>query len=649
MTDTQSEVPNITPEKLTMMKIRAGGFENDLLSEPGTPLRERGSMSFGHSGESHEARSSSVTRRTSSRALSSSRRSSLLAHRISSSKELTAGAEGRFYALMDLMSTASRDASSLKESFSRIIAERDALLRERDELLVRVDEITEVIETKEREHSHRGHEADERKRQVEKLLLELSVALAAVAEHKKQVTDRDRQLEHIRLELVELQSTVSNTHGEHNKLKAELEAIFLKLKTAEHDRDHAREDSNKHYGELRNLLREHTDLKNKYLDTHNRFEASRKEITALHERLTIWEHERDEFLHEKDRLNEEHKRLRLKSEETSRELVELTERHDRVQRDFHKSKEALRTAEDARDEYHHTIEILRRELKIKSTGWEEADQRVGELTLQNEHLKREVVSLREKHTLIEAERSELRERIERSREELRLLISERDQLREDVHDGGLKIADGHRRIQVLEESLRSAEQTTRNLNSEVHTLTSRISSHVRDEEEHRSRHKHLDGELAGLREKIIIFQAEIRALTEARDRYHRELESWRSKYEEVTETISEYQDGSGELEFEIESLRALLHEVREEKEVAIAARHAADRERDSMYAKYEEKCREMDRYVEESAANSLHASRNAAKSSVTRTVTRSGSSAHHEGKHSGSGHSHANSAAFNST
>ncbi|KAF2125558.1 hypothetical protein P153DRAFT_348856 [Dothidotthia symphoricarpi CBS 119687] len=640
MTDLHSELPNITPEKLTMMKIRAGGFEQDLLSEPGTPSRERGSMAFGHSSD---ARSSSVTRRT-SRALSgSSRRNSFMAsHRISASKELTSGAEGKFFALMDLMSTASREASSLKESFSRIIAERDALFREREELLARVEEITETVEIKEREHSSHGHEAEERKRQVEKLLVELSVALAAVAEHKKHVGDRDRQLEQIRLELVDLQGTLSHTHGEHNKIRAELEALFLKFKAAEHDRDHAREDALKHHGDLRNLLREHTDLKSKYFDTNTKFETSRKDVVMLQERILAWELERDELLHAKDRLNEDHKRLRLRADDTARELLELTERHDRVQRDFHKSKEILRIAEDARDEYHHTIDVLRRELKVKSLGWEEADQRVGEITLQHEHIKREVVSLREKLLFVETERNDLRDRAERSREELRVVVIERDQLRDDVHDGGLKIADGHRRTQVLEEALRLAELAIVEHKSDIHSLNSRIAVHVRDDDEHRSRHGHLTTELAALGERLLIFQADNRALTDARDRAHRDLESWRSKYDEVTETMTEYQDGSGELEFEIESMRTLLHEVREEKEVAISARHAADRERDAMYAKYEEKCREMERFIEESAANSLAASRSANKSSFSRTVTHSSSGQQN------SGHSHGHNGGFSS-
>ena len=75
--------------------------------------------------------------------------------------------------------------------------------------------------------------------------------------------------------------------------------------------------------------------------------------------------------------------------------------------------------------------------------------------------------------------------------------------------------------------------------------------------------------------------------------------------QEVTETIENKDDGVGELEFEIESLRTMLREAREQKERAIAARATADRERDEFMTKYEEKCRELERW-EESKSSYLH-------------------------------------------
>lgn len=207
-----------------------------------------------------------------------------------------------------------------------------------------------------------------------------------------------------------------------------------------------------------------------------------------------------------------------------------------------------------------------------------------------------------------------------------------------------KVADGHRRVSVLEESLRRAELTATEVRSEVSTLTERNKVLVREGEDHRSKHGHLSREIGDLKDKLVIFQAEIRTLTEARDRAYRDLNDWKHKYEEVTETITEYHDNSGELEFEIESLRTLLREAREQKERAITARHAADRERDEYVAKYEEKCREMERF-EESASSHYHAHSSGGGGgggkTFTRQVSTAGTTVHHNGKHSHShGHGH---------
>jgi chromosome segregation ATPase len=640
------------------MKIKAGGFEREFLSEPTTPTNIPPSLDFpplrGHhhssSGHMHSSSgamnsSSSLTRRSSRQVSSAANRRSssfLQSHRNKMSSELTSQAEGKFFALMDLMSTASREASSLKESWARIISERESLVREREELMMQVDEVSETLERTQSDHHHHGHELGERKRQVEKLLLDLSAAFTAVSEQKKKVSDRDRDLELTRSELQELRSTMTRSTGDYDRIKAELEALTLRLKIAEDDRDHARHDSDKHHNELRTLLREHTDLKSKSVETSTKLETSRKEMLSLTDRIKMWELERDEYLHEKDRLQEELKRAKLRADEASRDLVELTERHDRVQREVTKSKESVRIIETERDDLALLVENLRREVKAKAVGWEEADARHAEVNLKYEHIKRDVITTKEKLRDVELERTELRESIDRSREEHRLVLIERDQLKEDLADERRRVADGHRRVSVLEDSLRRAELTATEVRSEVHTLTERNKVLVREGEDHRTKHGHFGREISDLKDKLVIFQAEIRTLTEARDRAYRDLNDWKHKYEEVTETITEYHDSSGELEFEIESLRTLLREAREQKERAISARHTADRERDEYVAKYEEKCREMERF-EESASSHYHAhsASGGGGKSFSRVVSTSGTTIHN-GKH---GHSHGHSTA----
>jgi chromosome segregation ATPase len=644
MTDSFLSNPDITPEKLTIMKLKASGIGRDVLSEPTSPTGMRQSFSFG-SHTNGVGMGSTTARRSSRQVSASSRRAStfLQSHRSKMSNELTSQAEGKFFALMDLMSTASREASSLKESWARIISERDALVRERDELLVTVEEVTEEIQRKETEYSHQGHEHGERKRQIEKLILELTAAMTAVTEHKKKLADQDRDLEHTRTELVELQSSMSLTHSDSERMRTELEVAHAKLRACEGERDSARQDSEKHHGELRNLLREHTKLKSKYLETISKFESNRKEVLTLTDRIKMFELERDEHLHEKDRIQEDLKRTKIKAEETSRDHIELTERHDRVQRDLHRLKETVRIIETERDDHALTIENLRREVKAKATGWEESDARCNEVSLKYEHIKREVVSVKEKLRDAELERTELRDALDRSREDHRLIVVEREQLKEDLHDQHRKVEDGHRRIHTLEDALRRAELTITEIKSEIHTLTERNKVLIREGDDSRGKHGHLTGEITELHDKLSMFQAEIRDLTHARDRAHAELDDWKHKYEEVTETITSYDESSAEFEFEIDSLRTLLREAREQKERAINARHAADRERDEMVSKYEEKCRELERF-EESASSVYHAhsaSRGGggAKNSTTRTVS-SGTTIHNHGAKHGHGFAH---------
>lgn len=125
-------------------------------------------------------------------------------------------------------------------------------------------------------------------------------------------------------------------------------------------------------------------------------------------------------------------------------------------------------------------------------------------------------------------------------------------------------------------------------------------------------------------------------LTETRDSIREEIHTWKHKYELVSETVTEFHDSSSELEYEIENLRIMLREAREQKEKAISLRNSADRERDEALAKYEQKCREMERW-EESMSSHLHQHGHRHGRSSTRSVvyrTTSGST-----RVNGEGHS----------
>jgi chromosome segregation ATPase len=252
--------------------------------------------------------------------------------------------------------------------------------------------------------------------------------------------------------------------------------------------------------------------------------------------------------------------------------------------------------------------------------------RVSDIALKYEHIKREVVSVKEKLRDAEVERNELRSSVERSLEEHRLVVVERDQIKEDLDDSRRKSGDAQRQITVLQDSLRRAELTVTEVRSEVQSLTERNKLLIREGEESRNKHGQISIELSGLRQQLAHAQAEIRTVVDGRDRAYRELNDWKHKYEEMTETITEFRDDSGELEMEIQSLRTHLREAREQKERAISARISADRERDEYVSKYEDKCREMERY-EESNSSLYHGySRNGAGGGGGKTFTRTVSS-----------------------
>lgn len=534
------------------------------------------------------------------------------------SMELTSQAEGKFFALMDLMSNASREASSLKEVWSRIISERESFAREREELLEQITEVSEELEVQSNQQNRHGQEATETKRQVEKLLIELSTAIAGVSAEKKKVVDRDNELERTRNELHGVREISTRHHTDHQRIRSELDAVQMMLRTAEADRDTAREDADRNQNELHRINRERTEISSKLGDMTSKYETSRKEVLSITDRLKMYDMEREEHYLEVDRLKDDARKSRARAEESSKDLLEVTEKYERLQREVNKLRETVRVAEDERDENSHTLEHLRRELKTMTVNRDEADERCSDITLKYDHIKRELLSIKEKLRDVELERNDAQEGVERTREQHRLVIIERDELRDEVAAAQRKADENRRQVINLSESLRKAELALSEVRSESHNHTERIKILDREREEGRERHGHLNNEIDDLKEKIVVFQAEIRTITDARDRLRGELEKTRQEYEEITETVTTYNDDSKELEFEIESLRTMLREAREQKERAISARNTADRERDDYIAKYEEKCREMERF-EESAASHYH--RSEGRTSSSRVVS----------------------------
>lgn len=114
----ESIAPELTAERLAMVKLEA----RDFFSEQGTP------GAGGHKYMDFSDTRSLTGGRSSRQVSRSMRRSSsfLAAHRSKMSTELTASAESKFFALMELMVSASREASSPKEVWAKLIAERES-------------------------------------------------------------------------------------------------------------------------------------------------------------------------------------------------------------------------------------------------------------------------------------------------------------------------------------------------------------------------------------------------------------------------------------------------------------------------------------------------------------------------------------------
>ncbi|KAF2168498.1 hypothetical protein M409DRAFT_65449 [Zasmidium cellare ATCC 36951] len=620
----------MTPEKLAIMKLSSSShLDGDVFSDPETPAKSVGFHSRA------ENKRSSLSR--SSRQVSSSRRASsfMHSHRNKMSLELQTQAESKFFVLIELMSNASREASSLKEYWSRLMADRESFDKEREELMLQIDEVNETLEQKESQQHNHGRELHERKKEIEKLLIELSAAINGVSEQKKKVADKDQEIERIRTELSDFRLSTSRSQIDFDNAKAELESIVLRLKTAEGERDHAREDIDKARSELRIITREHTDVKARYTDITSKLDVSRQEVQTLTDRIKAWESERTELLVEKDRLQEQHRKISLRVEDTSRELTEVTEKYERLQRDHKQAKDTIRFIESERDDHATTIDRLRLEIRTKVTANEEVEARLADIVLKFEQSKRESIDKDGRLHGLESEIHELRQRLERSQENHRTVIVERDQLRDDVESERRRVSDTHRQLTTLQETLTRTESLLSDVRTEVYSTTERIKHIEHERDDLKDKNHHLHGELSGLKEKLALLQAEIRTTTEARDQARHELEQFKQRYDEVTETITEYNNDSGELEFEIESLRTMLREAREQKERAITARAAADRERDEFVAKYEDKCREMEKW-EESRSSWFHShGRGEGRTVSSRTVTRNGASSSSYSKHEG--------------
>lgn len=367
----------------------------------------------------------------------------------------------------------------------------------------------------------------------------------------------------------------------HDTYKSDLEARNAQLRDREAERDAAIHDAERQRSDYRNLARINSDLTAKVHDLTSQLENARKDTATATDRNRVLENERSELLYEKDRLQDELKRAIARHAETTRELQDLTERFETIQREAKREKDLLRQVELERDDHHSSIERLRYEIKDKTTRLSDVETHNTDISLKLEQVRREVTTANEKLSQVTIESQTLKTKLDDKHDQLRLITSERDTAKDDVETERRNVLDVQRQVTTLQDQIARSETNIAELRSESLKLTEVIRETERTRDDARQRHGPFEKEIALLKEKLTLALAQNGEIIDARDNARKDLDEFRHEYQQVTERYEGFDTESEELRWEIESLRTLLVEAREQKERAISARNSADRERDN--------------------------------------------------------------------
>ncbi|GKT77483.1 hypothetical protein ColTof4_09906 [Colletotrichum tofieldiae] len=559
------------------------------------------------------------------------------AHRSEISKELTSQAEGEFFALTELMASMSRRSLSLREVWSKIIAEREAAYAEMDRMCERYEELTEVIEQKEKEHSHHNHDQEERKQELVKVRFELTAAINSASDFKLKLAERDTECKTLRHEIAESKDSLTYIRKEHEELKKTSEQMRLTLVATEA----ARADLDDRYGKLRGereaLDLRYTDLQSRHEEVSSHFESTNKELVQYKQSNTMLKKEKHELLHKEGELEDSLRKVEHRHDEIKRkykELEELYEKrkhelkelHETVTRVKTEKEEAVTNIRHEKEELEQHIERLKREIEEEHGRCEDAEDRCGKWKLKWEHSEREIISVREEISRIEITQSELRETISKKSEELRVLIIEKKRIQEEGERATSRADDNHRQLLLIQETLSHTESLLKKTQEEVHTKTERIERLELDYGLAKSQVEKLEMEIHAHQSLVADLRIEVDDLNGQCGTLKEKCHDWERKYEDVYESITEIEEGSSSYEYEISAMRTMLREAREQKETAITARNSADRERDEAVARFEEKCRELERLEERMSAQMHEMSQRSGSKTITTTRSYKGGS-----------------------
>ncbi|KAI5197125.1 hypothetical protein E4T39_07455 [Aureobasidium subglaciale] len=557
---------------------------------------------------------SSASRRRGSLASSSFRNSLAI--------ENSGQAESKFFAFLEMVANASKEAISLKELWSQMAAERRNFAAEREELREQIEEVTYELETKQQDNHRYDGEVAESKEKARAISIELTTAINRLAAEKNKLTERDSHIERLRNELIGQQELQSTFRSQIDRLKAEYQSQDTLFKAMQDDRDGAREDADRYQRGLQRVTQERTEITSRLEEVQTALETLRKEAVISAERLRKYELDQDEKIHEINRLKEELRKSRSREEESGSELLIISEKFSQSNRDISKLKDTLRTVEGERDELTHIVDVKNREIKSTIARHDEVQTLLLEKTTQLDALRRELSLFEDRLRSAELERDEKHEALEHSREQHKLVIITRDELSNELITAQGKVDAAKRQINLLTETATKTEQVIIDTRAEITNLNGTVKGLERERLDWQKKNTTLTDQLVELKGRIVILQQQIHDTHSERESLHDQLRRSREELEEVTETITS--DESAEFEFELENMRIMLREAREQKEQAISARASADRERDEVYAKYEAKCRELERFEEEASArmHAVSAASGSGKSSSTTTTTK---------------------------
>ncbi|OLN85313.1 hypothetical protein CCHL11_04390 [Colletotrichum chlorophyti] len=586
-------------------------------------------------------RSTYTTRRRISRgaAWSAGRLHFQHSYRSEVSKELTAQAESEFFALTELMASMSRRSLSLKEVWSKIIAERESCYAEMDIMAQRFEEFTETIEREKKERGHHHHEHEERKKEIEKIRLELTAAFNSSSEFKLKLAERDAECRTLRHELSELKESLSYSKKEHEETKKTSEQTRLTLIATEAARNDLEGKCGKLRGERDSLDLKYTELHSRYEELSSKFESSHKELVQIRQINTMLKKEKHDWLHLDNERDEKMRKCEHRHEELRRKYKELEERYEKRKLEVKELHETITRVKHEKEELSQHVEKLKHDLEDEHRRWEEAEARCSKWKLKWEHSEREVISIRDEISRIEISQTELREVITKKTEEVRLLIIEKKRLREELDHATGRVDENHRQLLLVQESLNHTETTLKKTEEEVHIKTERLQRLEFDLHEMRGKIATFESERSSHQSLVASLKLEVSNLNTHCGTLKEKCHDWESKYEEVCESVTEYEEGSSSWDYEISNLRTMLEEAREQKEKAISSRNSADRERDEAISRYEEKCRQMER-LEQRLSMQLHMSEHShghRSMSGGRTITRYSKGSHTvtSGEHSG--------------